>query len=81
MRWQTFSFFDPFLWEASGKDPPAIMSGNDHYVLRFVEGLINCKETTNEQIQFIVRKIANYYSHLLLSDDQKKFMQFAALRM
>ncbi len=83
MTKKTFSFFFPYLWEWKVEEGikitiHPILSQNCHYEVGFVEALINCKKTTNEQIQFIVGRIAEYYSQLLLSDDEKKIPHYFA---
>ncbi len=48
------------------------------YERDFVQALIECGQTTNEQVQFVVGNIADYYSQLLLSDDTKKIPHYYA---
>ncbi len=47
-----------------------LWNSSDHEQIDFILALINYKGTTNEQIQFIVGNIAEYYSILLLTDDK-----------
>ncbi len=46
--------------------------------MNFISTLINCKATTNEQVQFVVGNIAEYYSKLLLTDNDSTIPHYFA---